>query len=252
MHKVDLNCDLGESFGAYKLGLDEEVIKHVSSVNVACGWHAGDPIVMDKTVAAAKSFGVAVGAHPAFPDLMGFGRREMVLSPAETESYVLYQLGALYAFTRRHGVELTHMKAHGSLYNMAAKDIGMAMALCKAVAGFDKNIAIVGLAGSKMRAAAEELGLTFVSEVFADRAYEDDGSLVARSKPGSMIEDAALAIDRVVAMVKTGKVYSINGKQISIAADTVCVHGDNSHAVEFVMAIRKRLMDEGVTVVSLR
>jgi UPF0271 protein len=248
MHRVDLNCDLGESFGVYTLGLDEEVIPHVTSVNIACGWHAGDPTVMDRTVALAKRCGAAVGAHPSFPDLMGFGRREMALSPDEAERYVLCQIGALYAFTRRHGVELVHTKAHGSLYNMAARDIRLAMALGRAVASFDPQMALVGLAGSRMAEAAGELGLRFVSEVFADRAYEDDGSLVSRSEPGAMIQNEDAAIERVTDMVKTGRVRAVSGREIAMRADTVCVHGDNPHAVAFVRAIRARLAAEGIRV----
>ena len=181
MYKVDLNSDLGESFGAYTIGLDNEVIAHVSSVNVACGYHAGDPLVMEKTVAAAKAAGVAVGAHPGFPDLMGFGRRNMVVSPKEVKAYVKYQLGALMAFAAAEGIRLQHCKPHGALYNMAGKDMYLALAIAEAIAEVDKNIILLGLANSKMIDAGKQLGLRVANEVFADRAYQADGSLVPPS-----------------------------------------------------------------------
>lgn len=183
MYKVDLNSDLGESFGAYTIGLDNEVIAHVSSVNVACGYHAGDPLVMEKTVAAAKAAGVAVGAHPGFPDLMGFGRRNMVVSPKEVKAYVKYQLGALMAFAAAEGIRLQHCKPHGALYNMAGKDMDLALAIAEAIAEVDKNIILLGLANSKMIDAGKQLGLRVANEVFADRAYQADGSLVPRKLP---------------------------------------------------------------------
>ena len=179
MYKVDLNSDLGESFGAYTIGLDNEVIAHVSSVNVACGYHAGDPLVMEKTVAAAKAAGVAVGAHPGFPDLMGFGRRNMVVSPKEVKAYVKYQLGALMAFAAAEGIRLQHCKPHGALYNMAGKDMDLALAIAEAIAEVDKNIILLGLANSKMIDAGKQLGLRVANEVFADRAYQADGSPLA-------------------------------------------------------------------------
>ena len=241
MYFVDLNSDLGESFGNYTIGMDEEILKYVSSANVACGWHAGDPMVMEKTVALAKEFGTAVGAHPGFPDLMGFGRRNMAVTPEEAKAYVKYQLGALQAFA----------KPHGALYNMAAVDEKLAKAMCEAVYEVDKDIIFMGLAGSKMITAAEEVGLKAASEVFADRAYNDDGTLVSRKLPGAVIKDKELAIKRVVRMVKEGKVESINGKDIDIKADSICVHGDNPKALEFVKNIRETLEKEGVTISSL-
>lgn len=183
MYKVDLNSDLGESFGAYTIGLDNEVIAHVSSVNVACGYHAGDPLVMEKTVAAAKAAGVAVGAHPGFPDLMGFGRRNMVVSPKEVKAYVKYQLGALMAFAAAEGIRLQHCKPHGALYNMAGKDMDLALAIAEAIAEVDESIILLGLANSKMIDAGKQLGLRVANEVFADRAYQADGSLVPRKLP---------------------------------------------------------------------
>ncbi len=251
MYFVDLNSDLGESFGNYTIGMDEEILKFVSSANVACGWHAGDPMVMEKTVALAKEFGTAVGAHPGFPDLMGFGRRNMAVTPEEAKAYVKYQLGALQAFAKAHGVKIQHVKPHGALYNMAAVDEKLAKAMCEAVYEVDKDIIFMGLAGSKMITAAEETGLKAASEVFADRAYNDDGTLVSRKLPGAVIKDKDLAIQRVVRMVKEGKVESINGKDIDIKADSICVHGDNPKALEFVKNIRETLEKEGVTISNL-
>lgn len=252
MYFVDLNSDLGESFGNYTIGMDEEILKYVSSANVACGWHGGDPLVMEKTVCMAKEFGTAVGAHPGFPDLMGFGRRNMIVTPEETKAYMKYQLGALMAFTKSHGLNIQHVKPHGAFYNMAAVDEKMARAMCEAVYEVDKDIIFMGLAGSKMITEAEKVGLQTASEVFADRAYNEDGTLVSRKLPGAMIKDKDLAIRRVVRMIKEGKVETINGKDLAIRADSVCVHGDNPKALEFVKNIRETLIAEGVTIKALR
>lgn len=251
MYKVDLNSDLGESFGAYKIGLDDEVVKYVTSVNVACGYHAGDPVVMNKTVAMAKEHGVAVGAHPGFPDLMGFGRRNMVVSPAEAKAYTQYQVGALSAFCKANGISLQHVKPHGAFYNMAAKDIALATAIAEGVASVNSDLIFMGLAGSLMLTAAKNAGLRTASEVFADRAYQADGTLVPRSKPGAVIHDTDVAIARTIRMVKEGKVTAITGEEVEIAADSICVHGDNVSAVEFVKNIRARLEAEGVTLAPL-
>ncbi len=251
MVRVDLNSDLGESFGAYKIGCDKEVIAQVTSVNVACGWHAGDPLVMDQTIALAVENHAAVGAHPGFPDLLGFGRREMKVTPAEAYSYVLYQLGAFSAFAKKHGLPVQHLKAHGALYNMAGKDPELAEAICRAVKDFDPEIILLGLAGSRLPEAAESLGLRYASEVFADRAYEEDGTLVNRKKPGAVIEDESLAVERVLRMVKEGKVKSVTGKDVDVRADSICVHGDGPKAVAFTAKIRKALEDAGVEVCPL-
>ena len=232
MYCVDLNSDLGESFGNYTIGMDEEILKYVSSANVACGWHAGDAVVMEKTVAMAGEFNTAVGAHPGFPDLVGFGRRNMAVTPEEAKAYVKYQLGAMY--------------------NMAAVDEKLALAMCEAVYEVDKDIIFMGLAGSKMITAAEKIGLRAASEVFADRAYNDDGTLVSRKLPGAVIKDKDLAISRVIRMVKEGKVESINGKDIAIKADSICVHGDNPKALEFVKNIRQALEKEQIEIKCLR
>ena len=252
MSCVDLNCDLGESFGAYTMGMDAEVIPKVTSVNVACGYHAGDPLIMEKTVALAKQHGAAIGAHPGFPDLMGFGRRQMVVTPEEAGAYVKYQVGALMAFAKGHGLRLQHVKPHGALYNMAAKDEKLAEGICKAIYSIDPEFIFMGLAGSVMLEAAERIGLKTASEVFADRAYNDDGSLVARSKPGAVIHDPEAAVARAVKMAKEGKVISINGKEIDIRADSICVHGDNPKAIETVIKLRNALIEQGVEVKSLR
>ena len=251
MYRVDLNSDLGESFGTYKIGCDSEVLKHVTSANIACCWHAGDPVVLDHTLAMAKENGVAIGAHPGFPDLMGFGRREMKLTPDEEYAYVLYQLSAFAGFAKAHGLEVQHLKAHGAMYNMAGKDITQARAICRAVKAFDPSIILLGLAGSCLIEAADEMNLRYASEVFADRAYEEDGSLVSRKKPGAMIEDEDLAISRVVRMVKEGKVESVTGKDIPVQADSICVHGDGPKAIAFTTKIRETLLREGVEVRSL-
>ncbi len=260
MSCVDLNCDLGESFGAYTIGLDAQVIPHVSSVNIACGYHAGDPVVMEKTVALAKEHGVAIGAHPGFPDLMGFGRRPMNITPAEAGAYVKYQLGALLAFVKAQGLKLQHVKPHGALYNMAAKDEALAKAIAQSVASVDSNIRLMGLAGSLMLTEAEKAGLPVISEVFADRAYNDDGSLVNRKLPGAVIHDAQQAAARAVIhdaqqaaaravmMAKEHKVISINGKEIPLQADSICVHGDNAQAIELVCTIRSALQAEGIAI----
>jgi UPF0271 protein len=248
---IDLNCDLGESFGAYTIGSDEAVIPFITSANVACGFHAGDPLVMEKTVRLCKTAGVAVGAHPGFPDLIGFGRRNLAANPHEVKAYVLYQVGALAAFCKSVDVPLRHVKPHGALYNMAGKDPKLADAISEAIALADKNLILLALSGSEMIGSAKRFGLRCASEVFADRAYEEDGSLVLRSKPGSMIVDEELAIARVVRMAKTGVVESVSGKDIPIAAQSVCVHGDGAKALAFVQKIRAALNDSAISVEAL-
>lgn len=252
MKKIDLNCDLGESFGNYKIGLDDEVIRHISSANVACGFHASDPLVMQKTVALAKENGVCIGAHPGFPDLVGFGRRNMSVSPSEAKALVQYQIGALDAFCEAAGVKLCHVKPHGALYNMAGKDEILALAVCEGIFEYDSNLILLGLSGSKMIEAGKKIGLRTANEVFADRAYEDDGSLVARSKHGALITDENLAVSRVVEMVKNGRVTSITGNEIEIKADSICLHGDGVKAVEFAKRIKEELLKNDVEIVPLR
>jgi len=251
MTKVDLNSDLGESFGAYKIGMDEEVIKLVSSANVACGFHASDPLVMQKTVAAAAASGIGVGAHPGFYDLMGFGRRNMVISPKEAYAYVTYQLGALNAFCVQQGIKMQHVKPHGALYNMAGKDYELAKGICQAVYDFNPELILLGLSGSQMINAGKDIGLRCANEFFADRAYEDDGSLRARTKEGSMITDENEAIERIVKVLKSGTVTTYSGNELELKIDSICVHGDNAHALEFVKIIRERLTAEGIEIAPL-
>lgn len=248
MKKVDLNCDLGESFGRYTLGLDDQVIPLISSANIACGWHASDPLIMEKTVALAKQYGVSIGAHTGFPDLMGFGRRNMNISAAEAKAYTKYQMGALMGFCKAEGVKLAHVKPHGAFYNMAAKDYVLAKAICEGIYEIDPSVKLLGLSGSEMIRAAKDTGLAYGQEVFADRAYEEDGTLVNRKKPGAMIEDEDLAIRRVIDMVKKGTVTAITGKEVSIQADSICVHGDGSKALAFVKKIREALLAEGLQI----
>ena len=250
--KIDLNCDLGESFGAYKLGLDDQVHPYISSANVACGFHASDPVVMDKTVALAKDAGVAVGAHPGYPDLQGFGRRNMTIPPREVKAMVMYQIGALQAFCTARGLKLQHVKPHGALYNMAGKDEALAMAVCEAIQAVDDSLILLGLSGSKMLEAADKIGLRSAREVFADRAYEEDGSLVARTKAGAMITDEDEAVERVIRMIREGRVTAVTGKDIPIRADSVCVHGDSPKALAFVQKIRAALTAEQIQIVPLR
>ncbi|WP_297067316.1 LamB/YcsF family protein [Thermococcus sp.] len=250
--RVDLNSDLGESFGRYKLGLDERVMEYISSANVATGWHAGDPVVMRKTVRLAKENGVAVGAHPGYPDLLGFGRRYMKLSPEEARNYILYQVGALHAFARAEGLELQHVKPHGALYNALVREEELARAVIEGVVDFDKNLIFVALSGSRPAEMAGEMGVKVAHEVFADRAYNPDGTLVSRSKPGAVIQDKNEIVERVVSMVKDGGVKAINGEWVELRADSICVHGDNPKAVEITAHIRRVLEEEGVKIVPMK
>ncbi len=250
MAKIDLNCDLGESFGAYTIGMDAQVIPYINSANIACGLHAGDPMVMAHTVEMCKEYGVAVGAHPGYPDLQGFGRHPMQMPPAEVKASVQYQIGALRAFCDAYGVPLHHVKPHGALYNMAARDRVLADAIAAAVKESAPGVVLLGLSGSEMLRAAEAIGLPCASEVFADRGYRPDGSLVPRGTPGAMIEDEDEAIARVVRMVREGKVQAFDGTDISIRPDSVCVHGDGPKALAFVQKISAALAAEGIEAAS--
>lgn len=251
MHTVDLNCDLGESFGNYKCGLDEEVIRYISSANVACGFHASDPAVMARTVALARENGVSVGAHPGYPDLQGFGRRDMDASPAEVKAMVQYQIGALEAFCTAQGISLVHVKPHGAMYNMAGRDEALAEAICEGIYEVDPGLVLLGLSGSRMLEAAKRTGLKCAKEVFADRAYEEDGTLVARNVPGAMITDEEEAVERVLRIVKDGVVTAITGRDIEVTADSVCIHGDGPKALAFAAKIREALEREAVRIVPL-
>lgn len=252
MYEIDLNCDMGESFGAYIMGMDDKVIPYISSANIACGYHASDPVVMEKTIALAKKYGVAIGAHPGFPDLMGFGRRNMNVTPAEAKAYVQYQLGALDALCRAQGMTLQHVKPHGALYNMAGKDYSLAYAICEGVKEVNKDLIMLVLSGSQMQKAAQDLSLKVAKEVFADRAYEEDGSLVDRKKEGAMILDEEIAIARMIRLIKEKKVDAISGKTITMEADSVCVHGDGEKALLFVQKLREAFLKEEIQVKNLR
>lgn len=252
MYKVDLNSDLGESFGSYTIGLDHAIIPFVSSVNIACGWHAGDPLVMAQTVKSAMEHGTGIGAHPGYPDLMGFGRRNLAVTPAEAKAYTLYQLGALQAFIKAAGGQLQHLKPHGAMYNMAATDPKLAQAIAEAIYEAAPETILLGLANSEMVKAGKAIGLKVAQEVFADRAYQANGTLVPRSQPGAVIHDPQEAIARVVTMVKKGEVTAITGEKVEMKADSICVHGDNPEAVEFVREIKATLEREGVTITALK
>jgi UPF0271 protein len=246
--RIDLNCDMGESFGAYTIGADAEVMASISSANVACGYHGGDPAVMRRTVRLAREAGVAVGAHPGFQDLAGFGRREMRLAPQEIEDMVLYQIGALAAIARSEGVRLQHVKAHGALYNMAAKDRASADAIARAVAAFDRSLILFGLPGSELTRAGEACGLRVAPEGFADRAYEPDGSLTPRSRAGAVIHDTEAVVQRVVRMAVDGRVAAIDGSEMVIYVETICTHGDTPGAQALTRALRAGLERAGVAI----
>ena len=248
---MDLNADLGESFGRWRLGDDENLVTHLTSANVACGFHAGDYLVMDATVALCARAGVAVGAQPGYPDLHGFGRRALPMSPDEVESAVRYQVGALEAFCRRHGVEMQHVKPHGALYNEAARNSGLAAAIARAVARFSRGLSLVGLAGSEpMAAAAADAGLRFVPEAFADRAYQPDGSLVPRGTQGAVINDPDLAAAQALSIATEGVVTATDGTNVTVAAESICCHGDTPGAVAIAGAVRAALVGAGVPILA--
>ena len=248
MVSVDINCDLGESFGAYRIGMDREVMPYITSANIACGFHGGDPLVMEETVRLCREAGVHAGAHPGLPDLQGFGRRVMAVSPGEARAFVKYQVGALQAFCAGAGIPLSHVKLHGALYNMAARDYALARAICEGIREIDGGLKLLALSGSQMIQAARDTGLPWASEVFADRAYQADGSLVPRNQPGAVLEDEEQAVRQVVQMVREKTVTATDGTRVPIQADSVCVHGDGPKALAFVQNIRKRLEEEGISV----
>ena len=245
---MDLNADLGESYGAWHLGDDESLVQQLTSANLACGFHAGDFRVMEATVSLCQRAGVAVGAQPGYPDLLGFGRRPMPFMPDEVESLVRYQVGALEAFCRAHGLEMQHVKPHGALYNQAAADPALAGAIARAIARFSRELPFLGLASSEpMAAAAADNGLRFVPEAFADRRYLPDGSLQSRSEAGSVLTDARAAAAQALAIVN-GSVTAVDGSSVSVAAESICCHGDTPGAVAIASAVRQALADAGVTV----
>ena len=247
--RIDFNCDMGESFGVYRMGYDDEVIKHVTSANIACGFHAGDPGWMRKTVRLAEEHGVAIGAHPSFPDLPGFGRRNMSVSPQEAKDDVVYQIGALTAFTAEK--RLQHVKPHGAMYNMYSDGGNVAKAICQAVLEVDPEMVLVVLAGTPWAEVAKEMGLNVAEEAFADRALNADGTLVPRSAPGAVIHDVDEIVERGVRMVTTGMATAITGEVIEVKADTFCLHSDTPNAREMAAALRSGLEAAGVEIVPL-
>lgn len=248
MPSIDLNADVGESYGRWSLGDDEGVMRSVTSANVACGYHAGDPGVMRTTVRAARAAGVAVGAHPAFPDLTGFGRRNMAASPQEVEDFVLYQVGALAAIAAAEGVRLQHVKPHGALYNMAARDRPLADAIAAAVAAFDRTLILFALAGSELLRAGEAAGLRMAAEGFADRAYQKDGTLMPREHAGALVRDPDEVVLRAVRMARDGLVSAADGTDVAVRVATICIHGDTPGAPELARRIRSGLETAGIVV----
>lgn len=246
--RIDLNSDLGESFGPWPMGDDAALMASISSANVACGFHAGDPGTMRATVALAKASGVAVGAHPGFPDLVGFGRREIKVTPQEVEDFVVYQVAALAGIAASQGVRLQHVKAHGALYNMACRDRALADAIARAVAAVDKKLILFGLPNSELIKAGEHAGLPVAAEVFADRAYEADGSLASRQKAGSVIHDPAAVVARAITMVRERRVVALDGSVIGLEADTICLHGDTPGAADLARAVRAGLEAAGIEI----
>lgn len=246
MLHIDLNCDMGESYGVYTLGYDEQAMPYVTSINVACGFHASDPSNMLKTVKLAKKYGVAIGAHPAFPDLVGFGRRYMASSAEEIKADVMYQIGALWALCKSEGVTLQHVKVHGALYNAAEKDITVGIAIAQAIKAVDENLYMVCLGKSIMVKAAQTVGIKYVEEAFADRAYTLEGTLVPRKQTGAVIHDVNEVAERVLSMVKDKTVQSIDGSIVPISAQTVCVHGDTPGAITMIKSIRDILDQQGI------
>ncbi|MFD0049958.1 LamB/YcsF family protein [Actinomycetes bacterium NPDC127524] len=248
MLTIDLNCDLGESFGRYDIGNDKEILDIVSSANIACGYHAGDPTVMRKTVNLALKKNAKIGAHPGFNDLAGFGRREIKMAPQEIFDLMIYQIGAIQGFVKAAGGRLNHVKPHGALYNMAARDLLYARAIAEAVYKIQPDLILYGLAGSELIKAGKELGIHTANEVFADRTYQRNGSLTPRTQENSMIEDKDLAVSNVLSMIKNKKVKIHDGSYIPIEADTICIHGDGPSALLFAVQIKKALELEGIEI----
>ena len=246
--RIDINSDVGESFGAYTIGHDAGLMKSITSANIAAGFHGGDPSVLRETIRQAKAHGVAVGAHPGFPDLVGFGRRELHVTPKEAEDFVLYQIAAVAGVAAAEGVTVQHVKPHGALFNMAVRNAELSAAIARAVALVDRSLILFGLPGSEILEAGRAAGLRVAAEVFADRAYEPDGSLASRRKPGSVIHDPEVVVARAVRMVKDRSVVAIDGSVVALEADTMCVHGDTPGSDELAAKIRAGLEASGVTV----
>lgn len=248
MNHIDLNGDLGESFGAWRMGDDDALLTQLSSANIACGFHAGDPDIMRHTVARAIAHGVAIGAHVSLPDLQGFGRREFSMTPSEVHALTLYQIGALHAFTRAVGTRLAHVKPHGALYNMAARDAVLANAIARAVRDFNPQLRLFGLAGSALIAAGSALGLNVVAEGFVDRRYRADGSLQPRREPDAVIDDIELATAQAIGLARDGEVLALDGQKLPLQVDTLCLHGDGAHAVQLARRVRAALQAAGLRV----
>ena len=251
MKVVDINCDLGESYGQAVVGQDDVLMPMLSSANIACGFHGGDPATIHRTVRLAQSHGVSIGAHPSYPDLAGFGRRHMDLTPQEVYDCMLYQMGALSGFVRAAGESLHHVKPHGALYNAACRHFELAEAIVNAIFYFDKDLILYGPPGSAMEAAAHQTGIRFFREVFADRTYQADGSLTPRSQSGSMINDSSEAIRQVDDILLRGYAVSVDGRQVPMRGDTICIHGDGPHAVELLSSLHRHLNDIGFEITSL-
>jgi UPF0271 protein len=247
-YKVDLNCDMGESFGAYTMGNDAEILDFVTSANIACGFHAGDPATMRKTVKMALDKNVGIGAHPGLQDLAGFGRRKMAISPQEAFDLTVYQIGALSGFVQAEGARLQHVKAHGALYNMAAKDAALSEAIAEAVYKIDPELILFGLSGSELVRAGEKIGLRTANEVFSDRTYQPGGTLTPRTEPNALITDPNKALQQVIRMVKENKVETLKRQDVSLKAETICIHGDGATALEFAESLSKSLGAAGITI----
>ncbi|MBO0993918.1 5-oxoprolinase subunit PxpA [Bacillus sp. SD088] len=248
MKQIDLNCDIGEGFGAYRIGCDEDIMPYISSANIACGLHAGDFTTMNQTVQLALEHNVAIGAHPGLPDLQGFGRRTMKVSPQEVFEIVLYQIGALHGFVVAHGGKLRHVKPHGALYNMAAIDPTLAEAIAEAVYRFQPELILFGLSGSELIRAGEKIGIQTASEVFADRTYQRNGTLTPRNQANALIHNVEQAVDQAIRIVMEQKVETIEGGSISVQADTICLHGDSPSALHFAYELNKRFAAEGIKI----
>lgn len=251
MHIVDINCDMGESFGSYKMGSDEEILDYITSANIACGFHAGDPATMRKTVKMALEKNVGLGVHPGLQDLHGFGRRDINITPQEAYDLVVYQIGALYAFVKAEGGKLQHVKPHGALFNMASKSAPLSEAIAEAVYKVDPELILFGLSGSELVKAGRKIGLRSANEVFSDRTYQEDGTLTSRREHNALITDHSEAVNQVIRMVKEGKFHSVQGTDVSIEANTICIHGDGESALEFAQYIPKALNEAGIQVAKI-
>jgi len=247
MPVIDLNSDIGESFGVYLYGADEAILPHITSANIACGFHAGDPSTMARTVAAAARLGVAIGAHPGYPDRLGFGRRDMEIDPAEVEAYLIYQIGALAYFARAAGQRVHHVKPHGAMYNRAAKDVTLAAAIARAIAKVDPGLLVYAQPGSVLAAECQKAGLNVAYEAFADRAYNPDGTLVSRSRPGAVLSPEKAA-DQALRIASEGKVLAVDGSMVAVPANTLCIHGDTPGAADVARSVRIRLAEAGIDV----